>query len=668
MKSIIQFCGISYGKTPVYLPLIIGMLAFMFSLAFTTDSFAKVAGCMPITKEYISLSPEDSAHWTGVEFNEITVSIPEDIKGFIRLNQDLIDRDHLQVVLSRTDTIETGRHNTETDDMTKSDDDVTSYVLLPEIDDSGKKCTFNVYGLLSPGKWSLSIPEKYFLVIPECQEVDDIDLDIDSICALEYAGAWHSPKTETCKRGLFTIHDDDGIDGMIGSSKPSDYMKWGYFSILYPVLESLGIRGCVSMEGRRCGFTSAPPVLNENGQIARRLQDERDWEIQSHSMVCSGERLNCWMVDGLDSDLALHILTEGPNKGNSIQTVSVYDTQTGRQYMPDADNSEWVESKQRMVKPYVGDYNTKKAVMYDDSFDVSYHWGEWFRLAEQFGINGRSWVTYNSSSCHALVPKILSICPNGFADTDRIAINNPPFLSTAVRCLLEGQTIKGYKGEMDPDCSYNKKHYEYYKDVVDKAVDDGGWIVFGLHAYRKCWQNHVPGALVSEGGTYPDEWVNPLEGIDPLHDPLTPPARLGISNWSEWYPCPGTRLRMMWDIFRYAIDRGLINVTSAEGFEILGNRKTVGYFNQGYKIGQNVNNISGTEDKYPHYIESSEGEKFYYNPLISEEMSKDFMIVDYKDGELPDAYSTDGLILKIRTLKDLPQGIWIVNGVKHLVR
>lgn len=49
---------------------------------------------------------------------------------------------------------------------------------------------------------------------------------------------------------MFSIHDDDGMDGMIPFSIPMEYVKWGYFSILYPVLGSLGLRGYVSMEGR----------------------------------------------------------------------------------------------------------------------------------------------------------------------------------------------------------------------------------------------------------------------------------------------------------------------------------------------------------------------------------------------------------------------------------
>lgn len=65
----------------------------------------------------------------------------------------------------------------------------------------------------------------------------------------------------------------------------------GIFQILYPVLESLGLRGCVSMEGRRCGFTAYPPTLNDNGRIARRLQDERGWEMPLEGMDPLGDPL-----------------------------------------------------------------------------------------------------------------------------------------------------------------------------------------------------------------------------------------------------------------------------------------------------------------------------------------------------------------------------------------
>lgn len=61
--------------------------------------------------------------------------------------------------------------------------------------------------------------------------------------------------------------------------------------------------------------------------------------------------------------------------------------------------------------------------------------------------------------------------------------------------------------------------------VVDEAVSKKGWVIFALHAYRPCWLNKLPGSLVSEGGSYPDEWVyparNPTEYPDNYLEPPT---------------------------------------------------------------------------------------------------------------------------------------------------
>lgn len=61
---------------------------------------------------------------------------------------------------------------------------------------------------------------------------------------------------------MFTVQDDDGIAGSFEDSDPHTYSSWGYFTILYPVMESLGLKATVSLEGRRAGFTASPPALN----------------------------------------------------------------------------------------------------------------------------------------------------------------------------------------------------------------------------------------------------------------------------------------------------------------------------------------------------------------------------------------------------------------------
>ena len=220
--------------------------------------------------------------------------------------------------------------------------------------------------------------------------------------------------------------------------------------------------------------------------------------------------------------------------------------------------------------------------------------------------------------------------PNGLSDIGTININYPPMLSSGVRAGLEGQSMGNYDSN-SKDNTFNETHYKKFCAQIDEAAEKGGWIIFNLHTYREVWLNSLPGALVSEGGTYPDEWVIPMKGMDSAKDPLTPPSHLGISDRSEWYPCPGTRREMMWMVLKYAKEKGLKNITCEEGFEIMGNKASVGYFNNGYRFGMDYLGLMDTEDVYPHYMVSATDEMSYYNPLVSREYSIELDDLDNMD-------------------------------------
>lgn len=550
--------------------------------------------CVPLNyDDVIKLECVLSVGCSNDTFCSLRLKLSDDFKGSMSIDQLSLFRDNFKITATSPDTV---------------------IYLYPVLDKDRRICDFvSEYPLKLTDNYQVCIPAGIIRIKPEVEEVDEIDIDEELLCSMSVAGAWHKKGDTWAQPAMFSVIDDDSLDGQIPSSSPDPH-TYGYYSLLYPLLESLGLKGNLAVEGRRTGISSNPPYLNDNGKTLVRLQDEKGWDLLCHSMVCLGERMDNWLVDSLNTPLALKIFEEGPNYGVNSRTVSVYDMQTHKQYWPNAQNVEWEETPQRYIKPYVADYSTHKDLFYNPEYDIDWHWGEWKRRAEELGINPVGFVTHNSTSSHALVPEIMKVFPYGLSDVASININYTPMLSSGVRSGLEGQSLAGYDGN-SKDNTFNQTHYKKFCAQIDEALEKGGWIVFNLHTYRDCWKNSLPGKLVSEGGNYPDEWVIPMKDMDSANDPLSPPSQLGISEWSEWYPCPGTRLEMMWKVLKYAKERGLRNVTCGEGFRIMGNKSSFGYFNKSHKIGKDSSGLLDTEDVYPHYIVSPAGEVSYYNYL-----------------------------------------------------
>lgn len=534
------------------------------------------------------------------------VSLKDDFKGTLWLNESKISQNNLKSIINYSDSV---------------------LELDPSLEKDRRSCIFvSPIPLYKMSCGTFTIPEEFFEIRPDYVEVNDIDLDETDLSCFNVAGAWHKNGSKQESPAMFSIIDDDSCDGQIRSSKPARY-TYGYYSLLYPLLESLGLKGNLAAVGRNMGINETPYDLSDNGKTLLRFQNEKGWDILSHSMDCIGETVNNWMVDSLTSPLATKIFNEGPNKGQNANTVSVYDLQTRKQYWPNADNTDWEETPLRYIKPYVADYDTHKELMYNPDFNIDWHWGEWKRRAEEFGINAVGFVTHNSTSSHSLVPCIMTVFPYGLSDVGTININTSPMLSSGVRAGLEGQSLGNYDGN-STDNTFNEKHFKAFCGQIDETLELGGWIIFNLHAYRDCWLNKLPGKLVSEGGTYPDEWVIPMKGMDSANDSFAPPAHLGISDWSEWYPCPGTRLEMMGEVLKYAKKKGLKNVTCSEGFRIMGNKKSYGYFNKGHRFGKDYFGMNDTKDIYPHYVVSATDEVYYYNPLLSSQICVDINHID----------------------------------------
>lgn len=406
---------------------------------------------------------------------------------------------------------------------------------------------------------------------------------------------------------MLTFHDDDAMDIHIPSSKAANpWMIGGYATTTFPLLQCLNLKGCISMEGQRVGFTDATPNLNYNGQVVKHLQDHHGWEIMAHSMTAR-YAANVYAVDDINGTLANKILQNSSYSGvNSMGTTCIVDTLAGLNYVVNSTRTGWQKLQKEYIRPYVMDYETKRSIAYNKTFPVDYQWGRLVQLSTLFGINVQSAVMPAGSGSHVIHPLIKTYLPTLFDQGTTSYCNVPPLPSYVNRKALE------VGSEQSTDNRYDSKTLSEWKALVDEAVEKNAWLVLYMHGYRPCWLNKVDGELVSHGGTYPDEWVYPILPEDGIIEALdTPPARLGITSWSEWYPCPGTRLYMLYELLQYAISKNMKNVTSKQGFERFGNIYEQGYFNKKGQYGQDMLNIEGTKSSYPHHVVGIDGSEDY---------------------------------------------------------
>ena len=61
-------------------------------------------------------------------------------------------------------------------------------------------------------------------------------------------------------------------------------------------------------------------------------------------------------------------------------------------------------------------------------------------------------------------------------------------------------------------------------------------------------------------------------------DWLKPNDSTGLNNWSEWQPCPGTRLYQLWRLLKYAKGKGVALLTISQNLDRMANKVEGGYF------------------------------------------------------------------------------------------
>lgn len=430
---------------------------------------------------------------------------------------------------------------------------------------------------------------------------------------------------------MLLIHDDDTVDNQIPTSYDSDATPetiatrstGGYASVLLPVLMAFNakykdtINGKVicslAAEGQRIGLTPLYGMqdafegnLNINGQIINKIVEKEGWEVMCHSMTARYLE-NSYLVNGLDSEFANSLLVDATysNKnGLGWRTTTCYDTVTQKNYKVKQDLSGWDECPLHYAKPYLAVSKADNSrLVINPTYSVKYQMQTWFDRATVAGLKylDRLGIKWGSSGSFWHMREVMKYADTMF-NLNGCKTNTIPIDSVIGRILYSSTPEKnGITEHTDYYNAYNDYDYQRLCDVIDTCKANNGLTVLASHTNENASQNKywpasygfnyptrtepsAPGKLDYYDENYSSEWHVPLkynELMDMLNNEdstywTTPPQRLGIQSWADFYPCPGTTLAMLWDVLVYAMENGLHFGTSTEAIKMFGNKLSIG--------------------------------------------------------------------------------------------
>ena len=429
---------------------------------------------------------------------------------------------------------------------------------------------------------------------------------------------------------VLSIQDDDALDfqfpqsylsSATSSTKPlSSYQyRGGFASLLFPVIKSLNLKhkdeilgelSCgVASEGQRIGITPLYGMedtfdgnLNICGDMIKALVNKEGWECICHSMTARYVS-NSYLVEGLDSEFANSLLEDATYSGTNglgWKTTTCYDTVTKKNYKVKTDLSGWDECPIHYAKPYLAVSKAADSrLVINPTYSVEYQVKTWYDRCDEAGMPHTGftvgWGT-SRSSWHVLENQKYTdvVFTSASSKTNKV-----PFMVCLTRnAMTVTASANGITENTDSFNVYNKYDYERLKSIIDDCVQSKSWSIFKGHAYEAMYYNGYfsnfsslygldaadCGPLCYKDDHYPTEWILPLNNVelmDMMGDNVNdywnyPPARLGISTWDEWYPCPGTTLAMFYDLMEYAISKGVTFMKTQDVLDTFGNKLGIG--------------------------------------------------------------------------------------------
>jgi hypothetical protein len=407
---------------------------------------------------------------------------------------------------------------------------------------------------------------------------------------------------------FISFHDDDTYDFQIPVS--SSYKATpetrvsatskgtGFASFLYVFMKSIterrqqNIKGKLVVgivaEGQRIGLLDKvysdndtfDGNLNFCGEMARKLHTRCGWDIICHTMTARYIHYSYW-VNSLNDPLVTQIVAAATkNVQNSWNNSYIHceDTNLDYEYRIDDNNhGEWHLVSDHYLRPYLAKSLDANAPLYfNPRFSTYYQFGEWKKRAQIAGLPFIDAVVYpGSSPCREHIIESMEYFKDLILGQQE-HINEQPLNQTCIR--------RFHYHPSSGNNAWSDSKYNALIQKVDECVEDKSWLILTSHANDVLNKNYyIDGVDYGDkrDDNYPSEWIVPLrqeelESIDENNYWEVPPARLGISSWAEWYPCPGTTYDMLLNVIEYAISKGVIFGSTEEGISRFGNKFMIG--------------------------------------------------------------------------------------------
>lgn len=412
--------------------------------------------------------------------------------------------------------------------------------------------------------------------------------------------------------GAISLIDDDSIDSNLTNSEKTNN-NGGFASTLLPLLLSLNkkysgsIKGelvyGIAAEGQRIGLTPLYGMedtfngeLNYVGTFIKKLKERCKWDVMCHSMTARYIS-NSYLVNGLDSEFANSLLIDATYSGTNglgWETTTCYDTVTKKNYkvkpIPSGSTTSpgWDECPLHYAKPYLAvskDANSELVI--NPTYSVKYQVDTWFERAKQTELytdDYRVTVGWGTSPSIWHMKELFKYSDDCLSSYS--SYNTIPLDSNAGRLNVQSAISN----------VYTASKYKSLLDAINGAKKNNGWCILYNHANTIEFINtyltgQEYGTETSECGplgyydeNYNPEWILPLKytelhSMDENNYWENPPQRLGINDWSEWYPCPGTELAMIYDIIEYAINHKIRFISPINGIREFGNFFNLGVYN-----------------------------------------------------------------------------------------